>query len=230
LVMLDAVKGLKTEYTIERDDGHIEPDDTASYVKPYEEWGEREHEALSHVRGRVLDIGCGAGRVAVYLQRQGHEVTGIDISPGAVEAAGLNGLKDARLMSAEDLRFAEEKYDTVLMFGNNFGILGAGERTVKMLERLYEVTTDDALILAESVDAVKTDNPVHLAYHSRNRERGRPPGLVRIRVVYKDQKDDWLDLWLASPQEMTECAEQAGWCFAEKIGVNSLYIGLLKKK
>lgn len=36
---------------------------------------------------RILDLGCGGGRLGGYLHRQGHHVTGIDIDPVLIEAA-----------------------------------------------------------------------------------------------------------------------------------------------
>jgi SAM-dependent methyltransferase len=39
------------------------------------------------VRGDVLDIGCGLGDNAVYLAKNGHTVTGLDISPTALKTA-----------------------------------------------------------------------------------------------------------------------------------------------
>ena len=52
---------------------------------------------MRFVRGRVLDLGCGAGRVGLHLQSRGHDVVGIDVSPLAVEIAGQRGLADVRL-------------------------------------------------------------------------------------------------------------------------------------
>ncbi|SDS74483.1 class I SAM-dependent methyltransferase [Microlunatus soli] len=42
---------------------------------------------LSETPARVLDVGCGAGRIAVPLALQGHRVTGIDISDGLLVRA-----------------------------------------------------------------------------------------------------------------------------------------------
>jgi SAM-dependent methyltransferase len=39
---------------------------------------------------RALDIGCGAGNYAIYLAGKGFDVTGIDISPKAIELATKN--------------------------------------------------------------------------------------------------------------------------------------------
>jgi cyclopropane fatty-acyl-phospholipid synthase-like methyltransferase len=36
---------------------------------------------------RVVDLGCGAGNYAIYLAERGFEVTGVDISPKAIEIA-----------------------------------------------------------------------------------------------------------------------------------------------
>jgi SAM-dependent methyltransferase len=38
-------------------------------------------------RGRVVDLGCGPGQIGRYLQEQGVDVVGIDLSPGMVRVA-----------------------------------------------------------------------------------------------------------------------------------------------
>src|SRR5438552_1798637 len=44
-------------------------------------------EAAGLVVDPVIDIGCGTGENALYLASRGHEVTGVDLVPRAVEAA-----------------------------------------------------------------------------------------------------------------------------------------------
>ncbi|MCG8915891.1 class I SAM-dependent methyltransferase [Actinokineospora sp. PR83] len=46
-----------------------------------------ELEAAGRVSGDVLDIGAGLGDNAIFLAKQGHRVTGLDVAPTAVEKA-----------------------------------------------------------------------------------------------------------------------------------------------
>ncbi len=46
------------------------------------------------IHGRVLDIGCGAGRHAQFLAQHGFQVYGIDFSPAAIRKAKGNALKE----------------------------------------------------------------------------------------------------------------------------------------
>jgi len=55
--------------------------------RSYEEMPEVEKEALNLCRGKVLDVGCGAGSHSLCLQNKGFEVNAIDSSPGAVEVS-----------------------------------------------------------------------------------------------------------------------------------------------
>jgi SAM-dependent methyltransferase len=230
-ILKDAVSGLPAEHKTERDDGYITVRKGIRYVAPFKDWFEAEKLAIDYVRGRVLDIGCGAGRVSLYLKEQGLDVVGIDISPGAVEVAKSRGMENVHLMNAETLEFSEDTFDTVLLLGNNFGILGEVQRIVAMLRSLSMITTRDAVILAASFDPIVTDDPEHLAYHEINRNQGKPPGLVRLRFNYKGRVGDWWDQLLAERSLMTDIADQAGWRVDEFLsGPPQYYVGVIRKR
>jgi 2-polyprenyl-3-methyl-5-hydroxy-6-metoxy-1,4-benzoquinol methylase len=63
------------------------------YFLEYEDWPVFERKAIESVKGRVLDIGCGAGRHSLYLQKKGLNVLGIDSSPLAIKICKLIGVK-----------------------------------------------------------------------------------------------------------------------------------------
>jgi len=45
-------------------------------------------DALLRPRSRVLDAGCGTGRVAIELARRGHACVGVDVEPSMLAVAG----------------------------------------------------------------------------------------------------------------------------------------------
>lgn len=69
----------------------------------------------------------------------------------------------------------------------------------------------DGRLLVESLDPYQTDEPAHLRYHRRNRQRGRMSGQARIRVRYKDRASPWFDYLLVSRDEMRMILEPTGW-------------------
>lgn len=51
----------------------------AYLFRDFKDMPKLEQKALQLVKGRVLDVGCGAGSHALYLQEKGFDVTAIDI-------------------------------------------------------------------------------------------------------------------------------------------------------
>ncbi|MFX1484253.1 MAG: class I SAM-dependent methyltransferase [Promethearchaeota archaeon] len=229
-IMSDAASGVSGEYFIERDDGRVESLNVEDYISPFSEWSEVEQLALKHVKGRVLDVGCGAGRIALYLQSLGFSVVGIDSASGAIEGCRKRGLREAYVMAAEKLEFPEAHFDTVILYGNSFGMLGDEALIVNMLRDLYRIAKQDGVILAASADVKITDDPEHLEYHEMNISKGNPKGLVRIRVKYKGIVDDWINLRLAMPDEMEAMAKQAGWRVKVKYQKGAPYVSVLSKE
>src|ERR1700761_5492740 len=87
---------------IERDDGLINGAPTDHYLADPDQWPAHDHRALRLIRGATLDIGTGAGRIAVELQNRGTAVTGLDVSPGAIDIARRRGLRDTVLATVDD--------------------------------------------------------------------------------------------------------------------------------
>ena len=121
--------------------------------RTYKDMPKLEQKALQHCKGKVLDIGCGAGSHALYLQEKGFEVTAIDISPNAIEACKLRGLKNVLTTNLLDLN-SEEKFDTIILLMNGTGIFGTLEETSKYLLKLKSLLNENGQILIDSSDII----------------------------------------------------------------------------
>lgn len=217
---------------IERDDDYIENSPGPKlYFTEYRQWPQHYKKALKHVKGRVLDIGCGAGRVALYLQNKGFETVGIDNSPLAIKTCRQRGLKKAYLMSLTQLDFGGKLFDTLLMLGNNFGLFGSIKRARWALRRFHRICSEKAIIIAEALDYAQTDSRVHLDYHKLNRDRSRHPGQIRIRVRYLKYKSPWFDLLLVTQGEMRDLLKGTGWQVRRFIDTDSaLYMAIIERE
>lgn len=210
--MLDHLRGKGGYEVIERDDGLIEVSSgPKSYFTKYEEWPEDEKEAMRFVRGRVLDVGCGAGRHSLYLQEKGHDVVGSDNSPLAVEVSRQRGLKNTRVLPITQITSKLGIFDTILMLGNNFGLFGNPKRARWLLRRFRNLTSEEGRIIAETIDPYDTDVPEHLEYHRVNKKRGRMAGQARLRVRYRRYVTPWFEYLFVSREEMKGMLEGSGW-------------------
>ena len=228
--LYDYLKDRSGYEIIERDDGYIEPLNAQFYFSEYGEWSEHEKKALQYVRGSILDIGCGAGRHALHLQEKGLDVTGIDVSPLAVDVCKLRGLKKVHILSITEITARLGVFDTIIMFGNNFGLVENFKRAQWLLKRFKKVTSERGRILAETRDPYQTDRPEHFEYHEFNRKKGKMPGQLRLRMRYKKYVSSWFDYLIVSKEEMAKILEDTGWEVKEFIdGENGTYIAVIEK-
>ena len=230
----DYFSGSHSQEIVERDDGYLTAGDgPARYFTGYREWLKREQAAIRFARGRTaLDVGCGAGRVALYLQTRGFRVTAIDNSPLAIRTAKKRGAKGARLLRFEDMsRLRATRFDTVVMFGNNFGLFGSYRRARRLLKQLHRMTSLRAVLIAESLDPHQTSDRAHIAYAKRNKARGRMAGQLRIRLRYHELIGPWFEYLLVSPDEMNTVLDGTGWTRTRLIRDDSpSYFAIIEKE
>jgi SAM-dependent methyltransferase len=216
---------------IERDDGLFEVDyPLTHYFAACSEWPSRQRKAMGYARDHVLDIGCGAGRHALHLQREGFRTLGIDRSPLAVEVCRARGLKHARILPITRVSSKLGDFDTILMLGNNFGLFGNFKRSRWLLRRFHSLTSPRARIIAETLDPYRTEDPLHLQYHDWNRSRGRAGGQVRMRVRYRKYVDPWFDYLFVSKEELEQLLIGSGWAVERYLDSDGpVYIAVIRK-
>lgn len=97
-------------------------------------------DALVPRGARILDAGCGSGRVGGFLAAAGHRVVGVDVDPTLIEAAGqdypgpqwlVGDLAELDLPS----RGITEPFDVIVSAGNVMAFLAPSTR-VRVLGRL----------------------------------------------------------------------------------------------
>ncbi|HSD06420.1 class I SAM-dependent methyltransferase [Flavobacterium sp.] len=125
----------------------------AYLFRDYVEMPKIEQKALQLAKGRILDIGCGAGSHSLTLQNDRNlDVTSIDISENAIQACKLRGLKNAKVQDIMTLE--DEKFDTIIALMNGTGIFGTLKKTPMFLQKLKSLLEPEGQILIDSSDII----------------------------------------------------------------------------
>lgn len=99
--------GVAERYDERYYNGELSENMDDEYLQMMEEFCERVG------NGRILDAGCGPGRLAEHFRGKGFEVVGIDAAEGMIEYAKENSRGDFRLMDIRNLDFPDSSFDGI---------------------------------------------------------------------------------------------------------------------
>lgn len=111
-----------------------------------------EQTALELAKGKILDVGCGAGSHSLYLQNKEYDVKAIDISANAIQACTHRGIKNAHIQDL--LTIENETFDTILLLMNGTGIFQTLEELPTYLQKLQSLLNPNGQILIDSSDLI----------------------------------------------------------------------------
>ena len=231
--LLDWTRGATSPEILERDDGFSQVGAGPEvYLSALRGWPSAERKSIRFMRGRVMDVGCGAGRVALELQSRGLDVVGLDASPLASRAAKLRGVHEVWSTPIEHLGKRIESFDSLVLFGNNFGIFETPTRARQILTRLAATTKPDARIFAESTAAYCGGAPgFDRSYYHRNKVSGRSPGQLKVRYHYGHLVGPWFRWLYVTRSEMRSILFGTGWHLERVLGEHTSepYVAILVK-
>lgn len=199
----------ETPYIVRRDDGYTDESSLKIYFT--KQLYSTEKAVANHVKGKILDIGCGAGRHILYYQNRGYDITGIDNSPLAIKVCRERGCKKAKVMDAFHPKFSQHSFDTILLFGHDIGISGTLSGAKRLLSSLRKLIKKKGVLLLTTVNITKAKKKVYQKYHQKNRTAERYIGEVKIRVEYKGQIGDWFQWLHVDPKTLKKLAKETGW-------------------
>ena len=165
--------------------------------------------ALDLCRGRVVDVGAGAGLHALELQRRGIDVTAIDIVPECVTIMRERGVRRAE---AIDLyAFNDGRFDTIVCLCNGLDKVGHLADLPRFLGRMRELLAAGGQLITDSFDLRIGADPARLAELSRKEAAGRYFGEVDLQFEYKGRTGTPFSVLHIDFETLSHIAGQHGW-------------------
>lgn len=201
-----------------------------TWFSKYHDWFEREKTAITHAKGRVLDIGCAAGRHALFLQERGHKVLAIDNSPLAVRICRKRRVKNAKIVPVTQISYQLGLFDTILMLGNNFGLVGNLKRGQWLLRRFKRMTPSEGIIIAGNGFDINASDTFRKQVE-RNIQQGKMAGEFSLRLQYKHYTSPLIHWLYTSKEDMCTILNGTGWYVDNFIEDGTgAFVGLLRKE
>lgn len=117
---------------------------------------------------RILDVGCGYGRIAVPLALAGHQVSGLDLSEALIRAARSRATAAGAAIefvvgSMADLPYPDDSFDRVLCLWSAFHELLVEPEQRRALHEMWRVLAPDGLCLIEGAPYEEAE--AHRVHH-----------------------------------------------------------------
>ncbi len=176
------------------------------FFRAYDAFPELEKEAMRQTRGRVLDVGAGAGSHSLYLQGKGVDVTALDVSPKSVDVMTARGLDNVKLV--DFFEFKEGSFDTILFLMNGIGLVRNLDGFKQFFKQVSSLLAPNGQVILDSSDLIymfEEEDGSYLidmneAYH----------GEVEFNLTYKDIKGEPFNWLYISEELLQDAAEENG--------------------
>jgi len=205
--LLDCFRGDRTVTLICYQDGARDDVPAAFWLR--ETIDPLESRALELCRGRVLDVGAGAGLHALELQRRDIDVTAIDIAPECVAIMRERGVRNAE--EVDLYAFDGGPFDTILCLCNGLDKVGRLADLPRFLERMRELLVPGGQLIADSFDLRIGADAARLADLARKEATGRYFGEVDLQFEYKGRRGVPFSVLHIDYETLTRIAKQHGW-------------------
>lgn len=108
---------------------------------------------------RVVDLGCGAGSITIFLEEQGAQISGIDLAPGLIALARQEAIRrgaKADFIQASVLNYplGEEIYDLAVCFGNPLTDF-PHQSFPKFRDQIFDALKPGGHFILEYIDGLK---------------------------------------------------------------------------
>ncbi len=176
-----------------------------------------EIELLKYAKGKILDVGCGAGRAMRYLLQKGLEVVGFDIDEILIDLCKEQGLQNVYHESYEKMeKFGT--FGTIILLNRNLGIAGNLKGLKRLLDKCYECCNPGGLLIFDSLE-IRLEEP--------DRTRGYME--KKLRMKYNEIYGKWFP-WIHIGGEVMEALiMKSGWKREEIIRSGDCY-GMVCRK
>jgi 2-polyprenyl-3-methyl-5-hydroxy-6-metoxy-1,4-benzoquinol methylase len=113
---------------------------------------------------KILDLGCGPGLYSEIFARNGHKVTGIDISKNSIDYAQKSAKEkslDIEYVNASylDHDLGQEKYDLIIIVYTDLGVLSPDDRNI-LLKKIYRALKKEGVFIFDVLNDNKLEHKV----------------------------------------------------------------------
>lgn len=172
------------------------------FFREKDEMPEAELLALQLCKGKVLDIGAGAGSHALVLQERGFDVTALELSPGAAAVMQKRGVK--RVIQQDIFQYKTEKFDTLLLLMNGIGLTQNLSGLERFLQHAKQLLLPAGQLIFDSSD-------ISYLYEDLPLPPNKYYGEISYQYEYKNQQGNWFNWLYIDLETLKKQAKKQGW-------------------
>jgi SAM-dependent methyltransferase len=174
----------------------------AAYFRSYNDMPALEHTALQLCKGKILDIGAGAGSHALWLQQEGNDITALEISGQSCAVMKKRGV--TKIIQQDIFSYRQEKYNTLLLLMNGIGLTGT-------LNGLRSFLLHAGTLLLPGGQLIFDSSDVAYVYEYKLPDLNQYYGEIAYRYEYKRKKSGWFNWLYIDRFTLSALAAAEGW-------------------